>query len=117
LFRGTPEFEFVLRLPGELIETNGIILKISQTRWKFTSDQLFPDGYEMKARSIFIDRESACTDTGNNAWSGPPMRQNAPNGSTTRLSLRIVSWLAAWSDSGRKRCEISVTLRKNMIVF
>ena len=29
-------------------------------------------------------------------------KANAPNGSTRRLSLRIVSWLAAWSDSGRK---------------
>ena len=33
------------------------ILGSSQTRWKFTGDQIFPDGYEMKARSLDLDRE------------------------------------------------------------
>jgi hypothetical protein len=32
-------------------------LRTGQTRWKFTGDELFPDGYEMKARSLVIDRE------------------------------------------------------------
>jgi hypothetical protein len=57
LFRGHPQYEFTLRLPGELIETSGTILGTSQTRWKFTGDQMFPDGYEMKARSFNFDRE------------------------------------------------------------
>jgi hypothetical protein len=65
LFRGgTPGYEFVLRLPGDLIETNGTISRTGQTRWKFTGDQLFPDGYEMKARSLVIDREGQKTTLG-----------------------------------------------------
>jgi len=54
---GPPEYEFKILLPGELIETNGAGTKSGRTRWKFTGAQLFPDGYEMKARSIFIDRD------------------------------------------------------------
>jgi hypothetical protein len=54
---GPPQYEFALRFPGELIETNGTILGAGQTRWKFSADQMFPDGYEMKARSLAIDRE------------------------------------------------------------
>ncbi len=57
LFRGTPHYAFVLQLPGQLIETNGTILATGQTRWRFTGDQMFPDGYEMKARSLDFDRE------------------------------------------------------------
>jgi len=53
---GPPHYEFALRLPGELVETNGTA-KAGQIRWRFTGEQLFPDGYEMKAKSIFIDRE------------------------------------------------------------
>ena len=54
---GPPEYEFAIFLPGELIETNGTRLKAGRTRWKFTGSELFPDGYEMKARSILIDRD------------------------------------------------------------
>ena len=54
---GPPEYEFAIFLPGELIETNGTRLRAGQTRWKFTGAQMFPDGYEMKARSIVIDRD------------------------------------------------------------
>jgi hypothetical protein len=52
-----PEYEFTIRVPGELVETNGTRIKADRTRWKFTSDQLFPNGYQMKARSIEIDRD------------------------------------------------------------
>ena len=55
---GAPEFEFAMRIPGDLIETNGTGTKNGRTRWKFTGDQLFPNGYEMKARSIEIDRDA-----------------------------------------------------------
>jgi hypothetical protein len=54
---GPPEYEFSIFLPGELMETNGTRLKAGRTRWKFTGSQMFPDGYEMKARSIQIDRD------------------------------------------------------------
>ncbi len=57
LLRGSPRFDFALRLPGELTETNGTVFTNGRTRWKFTGDQMFPDGYEMKARSLEIDRE------------------------------------------------------------
>jgi hypothetical protein len=57
LFVGPPEFEFAIVLPGELIETNGIGTKAGRTRWKFTGAGLFPDGYEMRARSLQIDRD------------------------------------------------------------
>ncbi len=54
---GPPEYEFVILLPGELVETNGTGTSGGRTRWNFTGEWLFPDGYEMKARSVFIDRD------------------------------------------------------------
>jgi hypothetical protein len=57
LFTGAPEFEFSLRLPGELIETNGLITRDHGTRWKFRGEEAFPSGYAMRARSIAIDRD------------------------------------------------------------
>ena len=54
---GAPHYEFVLRLPGKTIETTGILLKSNETRWRFTAEQIPPDGHEMKARSILIDRD------------------------------------------------------------
>ncbi len=53
-----PRFEFALRLPGELVETNGAGFRGGRTRWSFTGDAVFPDGYEMRARSLEIDREA-----------------------------------------------------------
>jgi hypothetical protein len=52
LFQGGPKFAFSLRLPGELAETNGIIDGQGATSWRFGEERLFPDGFEMKARSI-----------------------------------------------------------------
>lgn len=40
-----------------MIESNGIAFGNGRTRWKFTGDQIFPDGYEMMARSVVIDRD------------------------------------------------------------
>jgi hypothetical protein len=51
----SPRFALDLRLPGELIETNGTIEGPDRTGWKFTADQSFPDGFAMKARSLEID--------------------------------------------------------------
>lgn len=50
-----PRFAFSLRLPGELVETNGSIDAADRTSWKFSGDESFPDGYVMKARSFEID--------------------------------------------------------------
>ncbi len=63
-FNTAPEYEFVLRLPGALVETNGVGSERGRTRWKFTSAQIFPDGYEMKARSLWIDRDAQRTALG-----------------------------------------------------
>jgi hypothetical protein len=57
LLNEVPRYEFTLRLPGALVETNGIGTEGGRTRWKFTGGELNPDGYEMKARSIVIDRD------------------------------------------------------------
>ena len=52
-----PEFAFALRLPGEIVETNGMPHGRDQARWQFTGDRSFPDGYTMTARSLEIDEE------------------------------------------------------------
>ena len=52
-----PEFAFALRLPGEIVETNGKTEGRDRARWQFTGDQSFPDGYTMTARSLEIDAE------------------------------------------------------------
>jgi hypothetical protein len=54
---GNPRFDFALQLPGELVETNGAGLGNGRTRWSFTGEKIFPDGFEMKARSLVIDRD------------------------------------------------------------
>jgi hypothetical protein len=41
----------------QLIGTKGTRVNAGRTRWKFTGSQMFPDGYEVKARSIQIDRD------------------------------------------------------------
>ena len=49
------------------------------------------------------------TATGSNAWSGPPTRPNAPNGSTRRSSRRIVSWRSLerqWEEALRNQREL-----------
>lgn len=57
-FAGGPlQYEFAISLPGELVESNGTGTRAGRARWRFTSDELFPSGFEMKARSIAIDRE------------------------------------------------------------
>jgi hypothetical protein len=58
LFTGGPRYEFAMALPGELVETNGLGTQGGRTRWKFTSDELYPSGYEMRARSVVIDRDA-----------------------------------------------------------
>jgi hypothetical protein len=57
-FPNTPRFAFALQLPGVLIETNGVGLGNGRTRWSFAGDEVFPDGYEMRARSLEIDRDA-----------------------------------------------------------
>jgi hypothetical protein len=54
---GGPEYDFTIVLPGEIIESNGTRLRAGRTRCRFDGAETFPDGYDMKARSIWIDRE------------------------------------------------------------
>src|SRR5262249_38314843 len=57
-FRGvSPKFACSIQLPGLLVESNGAGEGPDKTRWHFSADQSFPDGYEMKARSVEIDSE------------------------------------------------------------
>jgi hypothetical protein len=52
MFRGGPRFAFSLHLPGELTEPNGTIDGRGATSWRFGDERLFPEGFEMKARSL-----------------------------------------------------------------
>jgi hypothetical protein len=52
-----PDYVFTILITREIVETNGTGNKAGRTRWKFTGVRSFPDGYEMKARSIEIDRD------------------------------------------------------------
>ncbi len=49
---GGPVYDFVLSLPGELVETNGTRISQGKTRWKFSSIMVFPDGYEMNGAAL-----------------------------------------------------------------
>lgn len=55
---GFSTFEFKLETPGPMIETNGVRLGDRTVRWQFNSQDLFPDGYSMYARSIRWRREA-----------------------------------------------------------
>src|SRR5208283_2084931 len=48
---------------------------------------------------------------------GHLMRRNVPNGNIGPSSPRVVSWRAAWSNIGSKRCGINAISQRNMIVF
>ena len=52
---GPPRFEFGLQLPGRLIETNGRLAAENRVSWRFTGNEMYPDGYTMRARSIVLD--------------------------------------------------------------
>lgn len=55
IFGGGEKFEFTLRLPGRIVETNGLMNQDSSVSWTFGSGQAYPNGYEMSARSLEID--------------------------------------------------------------
>jgi hypothetical protein len=50
-----PDFRFDLRLPGEIVESNGSIIARDRTRWRFLSVEAYPFGYSMKCRSLELD--------------------------------------------------------------
>jgi hypothetical protein len=53
---GLSRFNYSLETSGPVIETNGVRLADNRVRWKFTSQELFPDGISMTARAIRWNR-------------------------------------------------------------
>ncbi|MFO0945446.1 MAG: hypothetical protein U1D30_05790 [Planctomycetota bacterium] len=51
----SPTFHFKLRMPGRVFEANGILIADDQVSWSFSILELFPKGFEMKARSVELD--------------------------------------------------------------
>jgi len=50
---GTPQsFDFSLKLPGLIVETNGVLASDSKVRWKFDAADASLLGYQMKCRSV-----------------------------------------------------------------
>jgi hypothetical protein len=47
-----PEFDYSLELPGRIVETNGVVVSESETRWSFSGWQAYPSGYTMRGRSL-----------------------------------------------------------------
>ena len=52
ILSGTQSFRFTMRLPGQIISTNGTLLDDSVVRWEFNGQEAFPNGYRMTVRSI-----------------------------------------------------------------
>ena len=76
-----PIFAFDLHLPGQVVESSGIVEGPDHVRWRFTGDRSFPDGYVMQAqasRSMSrVKRESSAA---------------SPSPSTNRPSHTSSSW-------------------------
>ncbi|QEH32981.1 hypothetical protein OJF2_14730 [Aquisphaera giovannonii] len=51
-------FAFGIRLPGEVIETNGKADGKGGTCWTFSGEDIYPSGYTMAARSLAIDEDA-----------------------------------------------------------
>jgi len=51
-----PRFIFGLRLPGWVVQTNGTADDEGRIAWRFDGQDLFPDGFEMRAESLSVDR-------------------------------------------------------------
>lgn len=47
------EFDVWLKLPGEILETNGVVDEEGFLKWSFDKDDIWPSGYRMTARSVF----------------------------------------------------------------
>jgi hypothetical protein len=52
------EFDYVLTVPGEVVETNGQILSGNKVRWQFEEWEAYPLGYIMECRSLLPDLEA-----------------------------------------------------------
>ncbi len=45
-------FDYTLRMPGPIVETNGLLLADNRVRWKFEAVQAYPYGYAMECRAL-----------------------------------------------------------------
>jgi hypothetical protein len=54
IFGTTRHFDVSLKLPGELVETNGTIGGGGGVYWRFDAGEAFPTGYRMSCRSLEI---------------------------------------------------------------
>lgn len=45
-------FDYAMAMPGEIVETNGVILSNNRVRWRFDAVEAYPLGYEMACRSL-----------------------------------------------------------------
>jgi hypothetical protein len=52
LLQGWNEFDYVLMVPGDMVETNGQILSRNKVRWQFDETEAYPLGYVMECRSL-----------------------------------------------------------------
>lgn len=52
LYGPPQEFDVWLKLPGEVIETNGVVDEEGFLKWSFGKDDVWPSGYRMLARSV-----------------------------------------------------------------
>lgn len=52
LLKGPHEFDVWLKLPGEVIETNGVVDEEGFLKWSFEDEDISPTGYQMTARSV-----------------------------------------------------------------
>jgi hypothetical protein len=52
IFGTTRHFDVSLKLPGEVVETNGTIRGGGEVGWRFDAGEAFPTGYPMSCRSL-----------------------------------------------------------------
>lgn len=53
LLKTNDQYDIWVRLPGTIVQTNGLLEKNDTARWSFEVNDISPTGYEMKAKSLF----------------------------------------------------------------
>lgn len=51
------QLDYVLTLPGTVVETNGEILSPRRVRWRFNASEAYPSGRLMEARALEVDAQ------------------------------------------------------------
>lgn len=52
IFGRAEHFRCTVKMPGIVVETNGILIGDRDVQWKFQRNEAYPDGYAMQARSV-----------------------------------------------------------------